>query len=259
MTQLEVLALAFSGLCAIIAVAAFLIPRNMKESLRPWPYSVPDEMPGESIGGSEIRLVPGTSEREHPGLARFSTLRCSVRAVTQSQSLTEVRFIFLNASRHDLVFDDLHVKIYERQAIHPLLATIDYYGAVRLRADNTIAKAMKTITVLRGNGAEMTLMVAARRFEGMLAQDEKPGALRVIFGILLDYYFFGQDGIVHRRAIPSDCLYLLEHDAAGVPTISAWDHERLAQLAPTSRKSDSVKQVQKHYAAHKSLDLVPGR
>lgn len=251
------LALTASIVSVVIALTIMHARNHGRERFLPWPYGVEDEMAGRQLAQSSLQPALPAAGRVEGGGARIETLRCSAVPISPSQSLVRIRFVLLNGLAHPVTFDDLHAKVYCRKVIRPLLASIDSYGYVDLACDNTLWKDERASLIQPFGGLEITVGVAATRFEGLtLSSGEARGGLVVVFGLLADCFFLEPSGSLRRFVVPSDCVYLLRHDQAGTPSISAWNEEIPTAPVP-SVDSELARRVRVHASQHRSFHGMP--
>jgi hypothetical protein len=115
-----------------------------------------------------------------------------------------VRFALINRLAEELVIEDIHAKLYERNVPGGSGAelTMGWFGKVVLTQDNTILREQKTYSLQPGDGYEISLVLEMSSVAGA-------HCTRTVFGLLVDYYTLKPEGI-ERRAVPSDCLYMFQ-------------------------------------------------
>jgi len=177
-------------------------------------YEPPLEAPLAAIGGSNIQPASMLGSQPNDGAdLGFLTLKCQAQQVSESKWLLSVVFELLNRTDSEIVFDDVHVRIFERDSFAPALDTISYFGDVWIARDNTLIKEDRSYSVSPADGFQLRLNVTATRVEGAPAYGasptEKGGQLLVVFGIVIDYYIRRSGGHVERACRSSDSVYVL--------------------------------------------------
>jgi hypothetical protein len=224
--------------------------------------------------GERQSHVPNTSPVIRAGLndsasllevtePQFSTLHCRSHQAGEATWQLEIEFEIRNRSTtHDMVIDDVHACLYERNAFPPPYLTIGHFGDVVLRQDNRIVKERRIYSLAPGDGYVMNLMFHASRIEGVagITSDgsEKTGRAIAVFGLLLDYYVntpFGLD----RRTVPSEALYLFASFSDEV--IRSLDDTHIRELqashASDAWMRDFCQRLESYLAQHRAFSAAP--
>jgi hypothetical protein len=222
---------------------------------------VPLDAPLASLGFSEVRPAPAATTASIALRPEMRTLRVEATPNEPAAWRLRIRFVFINRTPHEICFDDIHARIYERDVPTPAFATIHYRGEVLLRQDNTIFKDERAWTLASGDGFEITLAFDLTRYEGLATMGEtvaRPGPVRTLFGLLLDY--FGTAQPFRREAIASDCLYLFQH-GDGETRFTALDAAEVEAMrsrhASDARMLPVVETCSRFLREHHALRPVP--
>ena len=197
----------------------FILLTDLSDEAVKFPITDQDQLlvdaPWKKIGDSAIEPAVTTL----PDISRlnavpiFKTLRADVIKIGPAKWRFKVRFLFKNSLKQEIVVDDMHTRVYEKDVPTPAYMTIKYRGDVLLLQDNTIWKDNKSYSLKSNDGYEIVIVLEMTRIEGspLYGPDHvRDGPVRTIFGLIIDYYYV--DGIdVKRGSLPSDCIYLFEY------------------------------------------------
>lgn len=225
------------------------------------------EAPWKNLGKSKVfpieYILPRKEAKLRPPV--FETLRVSLLKSGKARWELRVRFFTVNRAKAEVVLDDIHTIIYERYARTPPRATVSYHGTALLMQDNSIIKEQKKYSLDPGKGLEIDLVLSASRTESAPAHGQDPhevdGPIRIIFGLLLDYYFPKLQPI-NRGCTPSDCLYLFVSSNPGAnPEFEAVNNSvirRMKQLSRDNKKlQKSLQMLEDLLDQHLKLRLLP--
>jgi len=184
---------------------------------------------------SSIRRLPGAPAALTTPVVRFHTLHCHCDSIGLARWALQVEFVVKNDLLNEIAIDDMHARIFEANAFAPPLATISYYGDVRLLQDNSILVERRKYSLAPDEGYRIKLHLEASRIEAAPVYGKYPtetkGRAVVVFGLLVDYYVdTGTE--LSRRVLPSDCIYLFEFPGGATATcdLRALDTAALQRL-----------------------------
>jgi hypothetical protein len=234
-------------------------------------FKLSARVPWKVLGSSVMRLVSGIGRVLHGYREpQFSVLRCRTNQMSKARWRLEVELQILNPRGNvELVIDDIHARLFERDAFQPPYATISRYGDVWLRQDNTLFKEKDEIYSLpSGDGYLINLVFEATRIEGAPAYGwfptEHEGSVLVVFGLLLDYYFNTKSG-PERHAIPSDHIFVFGFPKGlrgqNGPALDAVNKDLLDQLkllSSSQKKYEAfVQRLDEYLKEHLTFRPVP--
>lgn len=218
------------------------------------------------IGGSTLELDGLSAELKLiADTPVFRTLRLSHEDISPGKWKLKIRFLLFNSSLTSITVDDLHTRIYERQASSPPLLTIGYRRELFLLQDNSIWKQDESYHLASGDGYDMTVVLEVTRMEGSPVYGsfgEMSGAFRAVFGFFVDYYTISPIDELRRYSIPSDCLYVFEcAERSGTPHFQTLSHEFIEELkvrfSQDVTRLTAISQLEKHVAEHMSRRPTP--
>jgi hypothetical protein len=254
------------GLLPLFGIGRFgpQIPRQVVEK---W-YQIPGEpVPWSPIGRSFVRRGKRFLHQLSPARElQFHTLRCEADPSGDGKWLLSITFEVWNPPlAPEIVIDDLHVRLFEKDAFAPPLATISYFGDVWLRQDNSILKDGRDYELKSGDGYQINLVLQATRVEGAPAYGMLPtetaGQLLVVFGLLLDYYW--REGATLKRAtLPSDRIYVFnssgKFQGSAMLSIDSGNITSLATAQHSNRATEKlVERLGEYVREHSSFRPVP--
>ena len=233
-------------------------------------YNIPSEVPWKHIGDSAIRSLPQVATRTSATAdPRFTSLRCSVYQIGKAKWKLSIEFVIENqSSNHELVIDDIHARMFEADAYQPPYATISRFGDVWLMQDNRILKENRSYSLAPGDGYEINLLFEATRVEGAPAYGwdeptEMEGAVHIVFGLLVDYYFITPNGI-QRGVVPSDRIYLFGYPQGitgirgrELDSVDDGSVQRMKVRATNEKQKAFVARLEKYVSEHAAFSAEP--
>jgi hypothetical protein len=159
------------------------------------------------MSGSTIVPVSQPSETiiESSEEPVFRTLRITTTKIDNHHWRFQIKFLFLNTLKEQIVFDDVHVKLYRRYVVTSPVLSIGHRGEMELLQDNSLQKKQEVYSLEAGDGFEIVLNLGISSNEsGVLA----------VFGLFIDYYTIPN---INRSSIPSDCVYLFFNSSQRLP------------------------------------------
>src|ERR1051326_4124692 len=83
-------------------------------------YRVPNQVIWKSIGGSIVQFVRSITKISNAATEpTFSTLHCNASQIGKAKWRLEVEFELRNVTRQEIVIDDIHACMYEKDAFQP--------------------------------------------------------------------------------------------------------------------------------------------
>lgn len=209
------------ALVVLIACAPFFAsPMFLVDETGQWPTPQPSQLaqPPAPLAlltepeSLDISPSPITMEDDHADMVarrrddrpRLETIRVFVDNKGHRSSLRiRIRLLWLNETAEDVTLEDMHLRIYERRTVRPLVMTLGWGGELELTPQNTLRKNTQHRYFLPpGDGWEYDLTFR-------MNTDIDGG--RVIFGIIADYYTPLPSAGLRKSAVTSTCLYMLRY------------------------------------------------
>jgi hypothetical protein len=213
----------------LVAILVFVVPRLISliaQSGPSIPVPSPDVRSQNEVNQVHVAALSGLTEsssvtrcnrpppESHGSIVPFvAGISAATRKIALATWQFKIDFLFMNCSKRQIVFDDVHVRILARDIPTPSYATIGYKGEIVLLQDNTLQKREGEYSVLPGDGLQFSLILQLSRVEGSntyAASALVEGPLSTVFGLLVDYYVISDLQAVERATSASKCVYLFQ-------------------------------------------------